>query len=180
MKIKIIVADQIVLCDDAIVHLPNLDWGHVCFTGDPGTVLDDVWAVQFDTETGQGWIEYKMLQTRQAMRPNVKPPDCPITQKEFDDLFGWVMPEYAKGLAAQQERLAREAEASRIEAERAALESQASRTSADLAAAQDSGTAQEIEALKAQNKELSDKLAGLDDALKAIYEAQVRVAKGDE
>lgn len=170
-KITIIVSDKTVVVDGNGVVMPDLDWSHPSFTGEPDDLFDDVAAVQFSFELGQGHLEYKWMPTKQAGRPNVRPPNYRIGQAEFEAMFGWVLPEYQKAFAdAEQKRAEFQAA---VDAERAAAKEAA-------AAAQDSGTAQEIEALKAQNKELSDKLAGLDDALKAIYEAQVRVAKGDE
>lgn len=102
MQITIVVDDRIVIVDGIAAHLPDLDWGHRSFVGDPGTLLDDVSAVQYDTVTGQGTVEYRTLVTRQATRPNVRPPDWYITPADFESNFAWVMPAYREAAARQK------------------------------------------------------------------------------
>lgn len=174
--ITIVVSDHVVLVDSKPVWLHHVDWTQECFTGDAGTVLDDVAAVNFDTVTGQGWVEYKTLTTKQTTRPNVRPPDWRISQVEFDALFAWLLPEYEKGLAAQKQEEARQAEMQRLSAELQNVEAAQARTEQRLSIAAE----EEIEALKAQNKALAEKFSEIDNALRDFYEAQAKVAKGEE
>ena len=66
MQITIVVEDKTVICDGVAVPLPDVDWS--VFDGDPSTKWDDVAAVQFNTDTGQGHVEYRTIITSSPMR----------------------------------------------------------------------------------------------------------------
>ena len=119
MRITIVVDDKLVLCDSFPVNLPGVDWSK--FAGDPGSPFDDIHAVQFNSERGQGHIEYKEVETRQAARANIKPPDMRIGQAEFDAEFAWILAAYN----AERDRLAANAEQARAAAEKASIEAEA-------------------------------------------------------
>lgn len=107
MQITIVVDDKLVLVDRKPLHLPDLDWA--VFDLDPANPDDDVQAVQFDTHTGTGHVEFKTRITKQANRPNNRPPDWLIGQAEFDQYFAFVVPAY-EDRRAQIEAEAAEAE----------------------------------------------------------------------
>lgn len=161
MQITIIVSDQLVACDNIPVHLPGLDWAK--FDMDPNDPNDNVSAVQFNTSTGQGHVEFETQITKQSNRPNKRPPDWHIGQAEFDANFAWVLPHYtaekskleeAAALARQQEEAAREAaaaneaEARRLRIAKASVPQSGEEPLPDLA------TASELEVLKAKIAEL--------------------------
>lgn len=109
MQITIVVDDKLVLIDRKPLELPELDWS--VFDMDPNDPNDDVSAVQFDTEAGQGHVEFKTRLTKQVTRPNVRPPDWSITAVEFEKHFGFVIPAYeAKAKKVKAEQAAKEAE----------------------------------------------------------------------
>lgn len=109
MQITIVVDDKLVLVDRKPLELPELDWS--VFDMDPNDPNDDVSAVQFDTDAGQGHVEFKTRLTKQVTRPNVRPPDWRITAAEFEKHFGFVIPAYeAKAKTVKAEQAAREAE----------------------------------------------------------------------
>lgn len=108
MQITIVVDDKIVLVNRKPLVL-DLDWS--VFDMDPSNPDDDVAAVQFDTDAGQGHVEFKTRQTKQVNRPNNRPPDWHINAADFEKYFSFVLPVYeatAKKVKAEQE--AREAE----------------------------------------------------------------------
>lgn len=104
MIVRIIVDDKIVSLNNRPLKLDNLDWS--VFDGDPTTPFDDIHAVHFDDVRGQGHVEYKMVMTKQASRPNIQPPDCPINATDFE-AFAFVIPAYE----AKKRQLQAEAEA---------------------------------------------------------------------
>lgn len=108
MQITIVVEDRLVLIDRKPLELHELDWS--VFDMDPADPNDDVSAVQFDTDAGQGHVEFKTRLTKQATRPNVRPPDWMINAAEFEKHFGFVIPAYeAKAKKIKAEQAAREA-----------------------------------------------------------------------
>lgn len=115
MQITIVVDDQLVLIDRKPIQLPDLDWS--VFDMDPANPDDDVQAVQFDTNTGTGHVEFKTRITKQANRPNNRPPDWLIGQAEFDEHFAFVIPAYE---AKRDQLEAEQAEKERLEAARKA------------------------------------------------------------
>lgn len=108
MQITIITEDKTVYVDGFAVQLPDLDWAK--FSGDPQSPWDDVRAVQFNTDRGQGHVEYKTLGTKQAARPDIAPPNWLIGPADFEANFAWVMPAYAEGKASIEAQRARDAE----------------------------------------------------------------------
>lgn len=108
MQITIVVDDRLVLVDRKPLEL-DLDWS--VFDLDPHDPNDDVSAVQFDTDVGQGHVEFKTRFTKQSNRPNVRPPDWHIGAAEFEKHFSFVLPVYeAKMKKVKAEQAAREAE----------------------------------------------------------------------
>lgn len=108
MQITIVVDDRLVLVDRKPLEL-DLDWS--VFDMDPQDPNDDVSAVQFDTEAGQGHVEFKTRLTKQSNRPNVRPPDWHINAADFEKHFAFVLPIYeAKAKKVKAEQAAREAE----------------------------------------------------------------------
>ena len=116
MQITIVVEDKIVICGNVAVSLPDADWS--VFDGDPSTKWDDVAAVQFNTDTGQGHVEYRTIITSSPMRPNIRPGDMPIDAAHFEANYAWILQPYAIAREAQEKREREAAEA----AKRAALE----------------------------------------------------------
>ena len=101
-QITILVDDKTVIVAGRAVVLPNLDWS--AFNGP--SVHDKVHAVQFDSERGQGHVEYCDVVTEPATRPNHKPHNWLIDAATFEKLFGWVLPAYAEQCAADDAALA--------------------------------------------------------------------------
>lgn len=143
MQITIIVPDKIVLCDALPITLPGVDWTK--FAGDPGSPFDDIHAVHFNSERGQGHIEYKEVETRQAARANIKPPDMRIGQAEFDADFAWILEAYN----AERARLEAAATAKKAAGETAIADNAANPQAVDIAPATPSASAGDVEALKA-------------------------------
>ena len=109
MQITIVVDDRLVLVDRKPLELPELDW--CVFDMDPANPDDDVSAVQFNTDSGTGHVEFKTRQTKQSTRPNIRPPDWHIGAAEFEKHFAFVLPVYeAKMQKVKAEQAAREAE----------------------------------------------------------------------
>lgn len=152
MKIAIIVDDRTIVVDGVACEV-ELNWQAECFTGDPGTVLDDVHAVQFDTDAGQGHVEYRTVRTKQLTRPNNVPPNWAISALEFEQLFGWVLPHYREAL---EKRKAQE------EAARAAAREAAANAPERPAPA----PPEDVSALKAE----LEQLRGIVDAHRSTFE----------
>ena len=109
MQITIVVDDKLVLIDRKPMELPELDWS--VFDMDPSNPDDDVSAVQFNTDSGTGHVEFKTRQTKQVNRPNNRPPDWHISAADFEKYFGFVVPAYeAKAKKVKAEIAAYEAE----------------------------------------------------------------------
>lgn len=172
MQITIVTDDKIVLCDGVPVALPNLEWAK--FAGDPATPYDDIAAVQFNTDAGQGHIEYKTVVTKQAHRPNMRPPDCTILAADFERDFAWVVPFYNARKA--------EIDAETAAAEKAAQEARdaagvkyagdrATRTtvySADMDAVPMDDVMSKLVAIEAENAALKARVASHDMAFDNI------------
>lgn len=109
MKVTIVVDDKTVLCDGVAVALPNADWS--AFDMDPNDPNDNIAAVQFDTSIGQGHAEFYTQITKQANRPNMRPPDWHLTQADFNQYFAWILPLYTAELARVRSIEAEKAEA---------------------------------------------------------------------
>ena len=172
MQITIVTDDKIVLCGGAPVELPNLDWAK--FECDPATPYDDIAAVQFNTDSGQGHIEYKTVVTKQAHRPNMRPPDCTISASDFERDFAWVLPFYtARKADIEAERAAAEkaSQEARAAAEAKYAEERAARTtyySADLEAVPLDDVLAKITAIEAENAALKARVASHDAAFDNI------------
>ena len=93
----IVVDDKIVLVGGVACHLPDLD---ISSFRNIGAQHDDIRAVQFDTASGQGHVEYCEVITNEATRPNIKPGNWLIDQATFERKFGWVLPLHEKQVAA--------------------------------------------------------------------------------
>jgi len=109
MQITIVVEDKTVICDGFAVVMPDIDWA--VFDGDPKTPWDDVAAVQYNTKSGQGHIEYRTIVTDGHTRPNIRPGDKPIDAAEWMRSYEWVIPAYveAREKAKAAEKAAMEA-----------------------------------------------------------------------
>lgn len=108
MQITIVVDDKLVLVNRKPLELPDLDWS--AFDMDPGNPDDDISAVQFNSVTGMGHVEFKTRTTKQLNRPNNRPPDWHISAADFEKHFGFVLPAYeAKLKVVMAEDAAREA-----------------------------------------------------------------------
>jgi hypothetical protein len=119
MQITIVVEDKTVICDGVAVPLPDVDWS--VFDGDPSTKWDDVAAVQYNTDSRQGHVEYRTIVTSNAMRPNIRPGDMPIDEAHFNAAFGWILEPYTQ---ARDEQVRREREAAEA-AKRASVKASA-------------------------------------------------------
>ena len=105
MQITIITDDKTVIVDGFPVALPGLDWSR--FNGDPNTPWDDIRAVQFNSDRGQGHVEYKTIMTKQAARPDITPPNLLIGRAEFEQSFAWLLPAYEEAKARIEAQRAR-------------------------------------------------------------------------
>ncbi len=152
MQITIVVEDKTVICDGVAVPLPDVDWS--VFDGDPSTKWDDVAAVQYNTETGKGHVEYRTIITSSPMRPNIRPGDMPIDAAYFDATFAWILQPYAIAREAQEKREREAAEA----AKRAALEASESAVAAYRASKAgvpvEAAPLEDVDALKAELEKL--------------------------
>ena len=172
MQITIVTDDKIVLCDGVLVALPNIDWAK--FAGDPATPYDDIAAVQFNTGSGQGHIEYKTVVTKQTHRPNMRPPDCPITAEDFERDFAWILPFYRARKAeieAEAAAAAKAAQEARDDAEAKSAGDRAARTpghSADTDAAPFDDVLAKLAAIEAENAALKARVASHDAAFDNI------------
>ena len=119
MQITIVVEDKTVICDGVAVPLPDVDWS--VFDGDPSTKWDDIAAVQYNTDSKQGHVEYRTIVTGNAMRPNIRPGDMPIDEAHFTAAFGWILEPYG---IARDEQVRREREAAEA-AKRASVKASA-------------------------------------------------------
>ena len=119
MQMTIVVEDKTVICDGVAVPLPDVDWS--VFDGDPSTKWDDVAAVQYNTDSKQGHVEYRTIVTGNAMRPNIRPGDMPIDEAYFNAAFGWILEPYTQ---ARDEQVRREREAAEA-AKRASVKASA-------------------------------------------------------
>jgi hypothetical protein len=189
MQIRIIVSDKLVAVDNRPVALPNLDWAK--FQTYHGVIADNIEAVQFDAEAGQGHIEFKTVQTKQANRPNMRPPDCPISVAEFADDFAWVLPLYEARKA--------EIEAEQVAAADAFAKAQTEAEAADLKRREEEAAAHNARLLNPADpnapvapvdgvtrEELEAKLAEQDRMIAAQNEkistmaTEIRTAVGDK
>ena len=119
MQITIVVEDKTVICDGVAVPLPDVDWS--VFDGDPSTKWDDIAAVQYNTKSKQGHVEYRIIVTSAAMRPNIRPGDMPIDEAQFNAAFGWILEPYT---AARDDQVRRERDAAEA-AKRASVKASA-------------------------------------------------------
>ena len=113
MKITIVPDDKLVAVNGRPVTLDALDWSS--FAGDVSSPYDNVQAVQFDTATGQGHVEYQTVVTQPAGRPNFRPGDWLINAMDFEARFAWILPAYNERRAWLD---AEEAEKERAQEER--------------------------------------------------------------
>lgn len=158
MKISIVVDDQIVIVDGVSVKVSSIDWAF--FDGDPSTKWDDIAAVQFDTDAGQGHVEYRTIVTGHPLRPNIRPGDWLITATDFDEKFSFVLGPYKAALEAHR--------AEEEEAARKAKEASAARTKESIEAYR---AAKLVKALNAEGVEVPAAAADDVEALKTKLEA---------
>lgn len=157
MQITIVVGDKTVICDGVGVVLPAVDWS--VFDGDPTTRWDDIAAVQFNTDSGQGHIEYRTIVTDHPARPNIRPGDMPISADDFQQRFAWILDPYkveaskqraaAEAVRAKSEAARQQAEADRETSRRAEIDAATSDMREKLAA---------LEAQTAQHRAVFEKL----------------------
>ena len=162
MQITIVVDDKTVYCGGVAVQIDGLDWAK--FNGDPASPWDDIAAVQFNTASSQGHVEYREIETRQAMRPNIKPPDMRIGADEFNEDFAWVLPYYQDAVAIQKAEADRRAEQEAVQS--AAFAAQPQQTA--------SVSSVDIDALRAQlaaQKAENERLAALSESTAAKLDA---------
>lgn len=171
MQITIIVDDRIVQIDQVPLRL-DLDWS--VFDGDPESPWDNIHAVIFDTERGQGHVAYKPVRTSQTARPDMVPPDWYITQADFDEHFSFVVPRW------QVAKLKADANAEAAEAAEARAAEEASlRQKSDGGPVADTATAAEVEALKAELEALKAQLTNTDTKLNDTLKAAAAAVEGD-
>ncbi len=165
MKITILVDDKAVYVDGRAMRITDLDWSK--FFGDPSSKEDDIHAVQFNTERGQGHVEYKNYPTKQLGRPDVPTPDWCIDTAIFEREFAWVLPHYeaalSQAVAAEAAERAAEDEANAERIERGEAPAVQAAASADVEALY-----AELEAVRAQLLQTDTKL---NDALVAAAKA---------
>lgn len=148
MRIAIVVPDKLVAVDSAPLTLPDLDWS--VFSGGP-TPYDDIHAVHFDTQTGQGHVEYAVVVTKEPTRPNIKPGDWPITITDFESRFSWVLAAYADRTAAIKQEM--------LEAEAAAARAAQAEQEGTTVSVTDPATAEELARVRSELDALKDSLA---------------------
>lgn len=119
MKVRIVVDDKLVIVDGRSAVFPDADWTR--FEGSPDTPYDNVSAVWYDSEAGQGHVEFYEVVTKQASRPNIKPPDLMISTEDFQRDYSWVLEPFyaARGRieAAEEADRAKKAKAAAAAAE---------------------------------------------------------------
>lgn len=166
MQITIVVEDKTVICDGVAVPLPDVDWS--VFDGDPSTKWDDVAAVQYNTDSKQGHVEYRTIVTGNAMRPNIRPGDMPIDEAYFSAAFGWILEPYA---IARDEQVRREREAAEA-AKRASVK--ASADALETYRATKSGVPveaaplEDVDALKAKLAELERQVSAQQESFRRL------------
>lgn len=182
MIITILTDDKSVALGGSPVPLPNLNWGAECFMGDPNSPHDDVGYVFFDTDRGVGHIAFKTVLTKQVLRPDFRPPDCPLTKSCFDELFAWILPIYEAEVARLK---AEEEERADIAAQRAAIikvreELKAQQAAEQAALTQEPGAGTEdIATLKVESAALMERLAAVEGDLKQLYDENKKVMTGE-
>ena len=166
MQITIVVEDRIVICDDVAVSLPDADWS--VFDGDPDSKWDDVAAVQFNTETGKGHVEYRTITTSSPMRPNIRPGDMPIDAAYFEATFAWILQPYAIAREAQEKRereVAEKAKQAAVEASQAAVSAyRASKGGVPVEAA----PLEDVDALKAEMETLRKQVEAQQESFRRL------------
>lgn len=141
-----------------MLTLNSINWSR--FDGDSASPWDNIHAVQFDTDEGRGYVEYKPVKTAQIDRPDMVPPQWAIGRQAFEDNFSWVLKEFED-----------ESIRTRIAADAIARDAE----SAPPVDAQDvQSVARVVEEAKATN----ERLAALEADLKALYEANKQVIEG--
>lgn len=158
MKISIIVDDKAVYCGGVSLKLDGINWAR--FDGDAASPWDNVHAIQFDTEEGRGYVEYKPVKTAQIDRPDIVPPQWAIGRHAFDENFAWVLKEF-------------EAEAGRT---RSAAEAAA--REAENATPPDAEAMPSVSKVLEETKATNERLAALEADLKALYDANKQVIEG--
>ena len=172
MQITIVVEDKTVICDGFAVAMPDIDWS--VFDGDPKTPWDDVAAVQYNTKTGQGHIEYRTIVTDGHTRPNIRPGDKPLDAAEFERVYGWIIPAYVEA-----REKAKAAEKAAMEAALKATSQASDKDLAEYRAAKrakvlrdgvevEAAAADDVEALKAKIAELEGKVSSHHAAFEAL------------
>jgi len=156
--ITINVPDQTVYADGTGIRLPNLDWSR--FDGDPSTPWDDVNFVEFNPETGQGYIEYREIVTHPFSRPNIKPGNKLISKADFEADYGWVLPVFFE----EKARLEAEAALRAAEIEAAPARERPAQQGAGLSNEEVAALKERLAAIEAENAESKAKI---DDMLKA-------------
>ena len=166
MQITIVVEDKTVICDGVAVPLPDVDWS--VFDGDPSTKWDDVAAVQYNTDSKQGHVEYRTIVTSNAVRPNIRPGDMPIDEAYFNAAFGWILEPYTQARDEQVRREREAAEAARRESiaasERALETYRASKGGAVVEAA----AVEDVDALKAKLAELERQVSAQQESFRRL------------
>lgn len=175
MQITIVVEDKTVICDGFAVVMPDIDWA--VFDGDPKTPWDDVAAVQYNTKSGQGHIEYRTIVTDGHTRPNIRPGDKPIDAAEWMRSYEWVIPAYveAREKAKAAEKAAMEAalKATSQASDKALAEYRATKRAKVLrdGVEVEAAAADDVEALKAKLAELESKSEALEGKVSSHHKA---------
>lgn len=166
MQITIVVEDKTVICDGVAVPLPDVDWS--AFDGDPSTKWDDVAAVQYNTDSRQGHVEYRTIVTGNAMRPNIRPGDMPIDAAYFEATFAWILQPYAIAREAQEKRereVAEKAKQAAVEASQAAVSAyRASKGGVPVEAA----PLEDVDELKAKLAELERQVSAQQESFRRL------------
>ena len=166
MQITIVVEDKTVICDGVAVPLPDVDWS--AFDGDPSTKWDDVAAVQYNTTSKQGHVEYRTIVTSNAMRPNIRPGDMPIDRATFESAYGWILEPYTVARDAQVRREREAAEAAKRASIAASEQALRTYREGKGGAVVEAAAVEDVDALKAKLAELERQVSAQQESFRRL------------
>ena len=160
-QITIVVDDKMILVGGVACHLPDLD---ISSFRNIGAQHDNIRAVQFNTTSNDGHIEYCDVITDEPTRPNIKPGNWLIDRATFERKFGWVLPLHEKQVAANTAKEAADL--------KAALEIQANMPASGGQATMDDAIQKammaELMALKDANETMQKQIAAHTQTFQAL------------
>ncbi len=166
MQITIVVEDKTVICDGVAVPLPDVDWS--VFDGDPSTKWDDVAAVQYNTDSKQGHVEYRTIVTSNAMRPNIRPGDMPIDEAYFNAAFGWILEPYTQARDEQVRREREAAEAAKRASVKASADALETYRASKGGVVVEAAPLEDVDALKAKLAELERQVSAQQESFRRL------------